>query len=252
MKRSAGLDKKRGMGFVLSDFLVPLQNQRGDNLMKELEINGYFTIVENEILDFLPLIGLSKRELEFMIVAVRLLNGFDKEKDRIPLSQFHKLTGVSKNNGSITVRKLIKKKMLYKNEGRIGINRDFSQWEGVLNLRTRKGFSVWTQKVLNSYDKKVLSLGTSKETKKKLSKQRGVVLKKLGIKEVETFEGKKWLKQVMWQRYNFKEIFIDQILNKWEFEACYDVFLSYEESHGVRDKEAWFLAKLERGPAPEE
>ena len=134
--------------------------------MKGLEINGYFTIVENEILDFLPLIGLSKRELEFMIVAVRLLNGFGKEKDRIPLSQFYKLTGVSKNNGSITVKKLIKKKMLYKDEGKIGINRDFSQWEGVLNLRTRKGFSVWTQKVLNSYDKKVLSLDPSKETLK--------------------------------------------------------------------------------------
>ncbi len=134
--------------------------------MKGLEINGYFTIVENEILDFLPLIGLSKRELEFMIVAVRLLNGFDKEKDRIPLSQFYKLTGISKNNGSITVKKLIKKKMLYKNEGKIGINRDFSQWEGVLNLRTRKGLPKWQLKVLNSYDKKVLNLGTSKETSK--------------------------------------------------------------------------------------
>jgi phage replication O-like protein O len=168
--------------------------------MKGLEINGYFTIVENEILDFLPLIGLSKRELEFMIVAVRLLNGFGKEKDRIPLSQFYKLTGVSKNNGSITVKKLIKKKMLYKDEGKIGINRDFSQWEGVLNLRTRKGFSVWTQKVLNSYDKKVLSLDPSKETLKKTIQRKVLSKSQREKKKKEYKTGLAMLKEAIKRR----------------------------------------------------
>ncbi len=220
--------------------------------MKGLEINGYFTILESEILDFLPLIGLSKRELEFMIVVVRLLNGFHKEKDRIPLSQFYKLTGVSKNNGSITVKKLIKRKMLYKNEGEISINRDFSQWEGVLNLRTRKGLPVWIKKVLNSYDKKVLSLDPSKETPKKLSKQRGEVLKKLSYKEAEKLEGKRWLRQVMWQRGNFTENFIDKIFKIYSFMQCYDTYIAYGEAHNVRDKEAWILAKLRTGPESEE
>ena len=165
--------------------------------MKELEINGYFTILESEILDFLPLIGLSKRELEFMIVTVRLLNGFHKEKDRIPLSQFYKLTGVSKNNGSITVKKLIKRKMLYKNEGEISINRDFSQWEGVLNLRTRKGLPVWIKKVLNSYDKKVLSLDPSKETSKETIQRKGLSKSQREKKRKEYKTGLAMLKEAV-------------------------------------------------------
>jgi len=134
--------------------------------MKGLEINGYFTMVENEILDFLPLIGLSKRELEFMIVAVRLLNGFGNEKDKIPLSQFYTLTRINKSNGSRTLKKLIDKKLIYKNDNLIGINRDFSQWEGVANLTTIEGLPIWIRKVVNSYKKKVANLGTSKETSK--------------------------------------------------------------------------------------
>jgi hypothetical protein len=77
-------------------------------------------------------------------------------------------------------------------------------------------------------------------------------LKKLGIKEVEKLEGKKWLRQVMWQRGNFTENFIDKIFEIYSFMQCYDTYIAYEEAHNVRDKQAWFLAKLERGPAPEE
>jgi phage replication O-like protein O len=212
--------------------------------MKKLAVKGYFTIVENEILDFLPLIGLSKRELEFMIVAVRLLNGFDKEKDRIPLSQFQKLTGVSKNNGSITVKKLIKKKMLYKNEGRIGINRDFSQWEGVLNLRTHKGFSVWTQKVLNSYDKKVLSLGTSKETLKETIQTKENFYKKLSEKEIDKLEGDHWYKAIMYNHGGFSIFYIQGTIDDFPFNTRMGCWYLYEEAKNIRDKEAYFSKLL--------
>ncbi|GAI61162.1 unnamed protein product [marine sediment metagenome] len=134
--------------------------------MKDLEINGYFTIVETEILDFLPLLGLTKRELEFMIVMIRLNNGFHKNGDRIPLSQFFNLTRVNKSNGSRTLKKLIDKKMVLKDGEILAINRDFSQWKGVANLTTLKGLPKWIRKVVNSYNKKVASLGTSKETSK--------------------------------------------------------------------------------------
>ncbi len=136
--------------------------------MKELEIKGHFTIVENEILDLLPLIGLSKRELEFMLVAVRLLNGFDKEKDRIPLSQLAILTRMSKANCSRTVKSLIKKKMWYKSDNLIGINRDISQWEGVANLATYKGLPKWHTGVAKIGKKGVANLAPSKEKEKEI------------------------------------------------------------------------------------
>lgn len=140
--------------------------------MKELEIDGYFTPVENEILDFLPLIGLTKRELEFAIVGIRLLNGFGKEKDKISLSQFKILTGVDKGNGSRVVKRLIKKKIFYKDGSTIGINRDFKQWAGVANLTTCKGLPIYIKKVVNSYNKRVANLAPSKETSKETIKRK--------------------------------------------------------------------------------
>ncbi|GAJ24084.1 unnamed protein product, partial [marine sediment metagenome] len=99
--------------------------------MKGLEINGYFTIVENEILDLLLILKLTKHEIKTMLAGVRVLNGFGKEKDRIPLSLLTKITRTDKGDCSRAVKSLIKKKMLYRNEGKIGINRDFKQWQGV-------------------------------------------------------------------------------------------------------------------------
>ena len=136
--------------------------------MKGLEINGNFTIVENEILDLLFLLKLTKRELRIMLVAVRLLNGFDKEEDRIPLSQFEKITRMAKGHCSTTITKLIKKKILYKNEGVIGINRDFSQWEGVTKLVTIEGLPKWLKRVTKMVTKGVTKMDPSKEKEKEI------------------------------------------------------------------------------------
>ena len=158
--------KERKAGFVLSVVLALLLKLEGDILMRELEFNGYFTILENEILDLLFLLKLTARELRIMLLAVRLLNGFDKEKDRIPLSQFEKITRMAKGHCSTTITKLIKKKMLYRNEGEIGINRDVSQWEGVTKLVTLKGLPKWFKEVTKMVNKGVTKMDPSKETSK--------------------------------------------------------------------------------------
>ncbi|GAI67955.1 unnamed protein product [marine sediment metagenome] len=134
--------------------------------MKGLEINDYFTIVENEILDFLLILKLTKHEIKIMLAGVRLLNGFGKEKDRIPLSQFKILTGMSRGDCSIAIRGLIKKKMLYKDGSELGINRDFKQWEGVSDSLTGKVLAKWVRGVSDSYKKGVSDSDTSKETSK--------------------------------------------------------------------------------------
>jgi hypothetical protein len=77
-------------------------------------------------------------------------------------------------------------------------------------------------------------------------------MKKLEIKEVEKLEGKKWLRQVMWQRDGFSIKFIDEIFEIYSFMQCYDTYIAYQDAHNVREKQAWFLAKLRRGPEPEE
>ncbi len=138
--------------------------------MKELEINGYFTIVENEILDLLLILKLTKHEIKIMLAGVRMLNGFTKEKKRIPLSFFKILTGMSRGDCSIAINSLIKKKMLYKNEGKIGINRDFKEWEGVSDSLTGKVLAKWFSWVSDSHNKVLAIQEPIKETLKETLK----------------------------------------------------------------------------------
>jgi len=165
--------------------------------MKGLEINGYFTIVENEILDLLPIIGLTKRELEFMIVIVRKTNGFGKERDKISLSQFEGLTGINKGDCSRTLRKLIDKRIIDKSVDGIGVNRDFGQWEGVGDLPTRKGLAKYQRKVGNLHNKGVGNLSPSKETLKETFKRKVLSKSEREEKKKEYKKGLAMLKEAI-------------------------------------------------------
>jgi phage replication O-like protein O len=211
-----------------------------------------FYKLQNRVLEKLSKTDLSQNDNKYCWLLFRETFGYGNLKTKILGVRISDLTGILKTHVSRTERRLKERNIIIVNSKYKGFNTDISKWEKLPLPIPFEKLPLPVQKVTDRAEKKVTATGTLLTKKKENSKKGGGVLKKLGIKEVEKLEGKKWLKQVMWQRYNFKEIFIDQILNKWEFEACYDVLLSYEESHGVRDKEAWFLAKLERGPAPEE
>lgn len=165
--------------------------------MKGLEINGYFTIVENEILDLLLILKLTKYEIKITLAGVRLLNGFGKEKDRIPLSLLTKITRIDKGDCSRAVNSLIKKKMLYKKEGEIGINRDFKQWQGVGDLPTGKGLVKWLKWVGDLGKKGVGDLAPSKETSKETIQIKVLSKKEKKKKREADKKGLKMLKEVL-------------------------------------------------------
>ena len=207
---------------------------------------------QNKVMENLRDTYLSPNESKYCWTLYRKTCGYGEYKDKISRKKIAEKTRISETHVSDVERRLKERNIIHVNSKYKGFNPDIAKWEKVqvsgpfekVQVSGLKGPGIGTKKVQVSG--RPLSTNCNENPKK------GVGMKKLGIREVEELEGGEWLKQVMWQRYSFTEDFIGRILNKWGFEACYDVFLSYEESHGVRDKEAWLLAKLERGPAPEE
>ena len=207
---------------------------------------------QNRVLEELSKSDLSQNDNKYCWLLFRETFGYGNLKAKITRSRISDLTGIRETHVSDVERRLKERNIIIVSSKNKGFNLDIAKWEKVQVSGHFKKVQVSGLKGPGRADKKGPGIGTLLTKKKENSKKGRVGLRKLSYKETDKLEGKNWLRQVMWQRHNYKEKFIDQILNKWEFEACYDVLLSYEESHGVRDKEAWFLAKLERGPAPEE
>jgi phage replication O-like protein O len=207
---------------------------------------------QNRVMEELEKTKLSPNDNKYCWALFRETCGYGDYKTRISRERISDLTHISETHVSDVERRLKERNIIVVSGKIKGFNPDIAKWEKVQVSGLFEKVQVSGLKGPGRAEKKGPGIGTLLTKKKEYSKKGGGVLKRLKIKAVEKLEGKKWLKQVMWQRYSFKEEFIDKILNKWEFEACYDVFLAYEESHGVRNKEAWFLSKLEQGPVPVE
>ncbi|MBA7546004.1 hypothetical protein ES705_38386 [subsurface metagenome] len=207
---------------------------------------------QNKVMENLRDTYLSPNESKYCWTLYRKTCGYGEYNAKISRSDISDSTGILEVHISRTEQGLKSRNIIYVNGKIKGFNPDISKWEKVPHTVPFEKVPPLVQKGTATGTKKVPPLVPPLSTKALVNPKKGVGLKKLNYKETEKLEGGKWLKQVMWQRYSFREEFIDQILNKWEFEACYDVLLAYEESNGVREKEAWFLAKLRRGPEPEE
>ena len=207
---------------------------------------------QNRVMENLRDTYLSPNESKYCWTLYRKTCGYGEYNAKISRSDISGFTDILEVHVSRTEQGLKSRNIIYVNGKIKGFNPDISKWEKLSLSITFKKLSLPIQKVIATDNKKLSLPIPSLSTKERKLQEGGAGLKKLNYKETEKLEGGKWLKQVMWQRHSFREEFIDQILNKWEFEACYDVLLAYEESNGVRDKEAWFLAKLRRGPEPEE
>ncbi len=203
---------------------------------------------QNGVLEKLSKTNLSKNENKYTWLLFRETFAYGNLKAKISRSRISELTGILEVNVSRTERRLKERNIIIVNSKYKGFNPDIAKWEKVSLLIPFEKVSLPIQKGIDRAEKKGIATDTLLTKKKEDSKKGGVGLKKLSYKEAEKFEGKKWLKQVMWQRGNFTENFIDKIFKIYSFMQCYDTYIAYGEAHDVRDKEAWFLAKLRQGP----
>lgn len=213
--------------------------------------NKEFYERQNRILEKMASIDLQGSNNRYCWALFRKTFGFGKYEDRVSRSQMSILTGMLEVNVSRAKRELKEGLIIFCNGKIQGFNLNIDQWKKVSTQIPNKKVSTQIQKGIYKAEKKGIYTDTYKETTKKLTKEGGGVLKKLGIRAVEKLEGKKWLRQVMWQRYNFKEEFINKIFKAYSFMQCYNAYLVFEEATDVRSKEAWILAKLERSQEEE-
>lgn len=156
-----------------------------------------YTEIDNDMLEALTLINITKRKLKIILTLIRLTNGWHKTGDRVPLSQFYERTGVTKGNNSKPLNELIKENMIIKEDNLLSIQTDVTKWEGVIKLITLKRLSKRQLKVFKIITKRVIDLDPSKETLKATNKRK-VFSKKLGEKKREEYKkGLKMMKEAI-------------------------------------------------------
>ncbi len=207
---------------------------------------------QNKVMENLRDTYLSPNESKYCWTLYRKTCGYGEYNAKISRSDISGFTRILEVHVSRTEQRLKSRNIIYVNGKIKGFNPDISKWEKVPPLVPFQKVPPLVLKGTAAGTKKVPPLVPPLSTKALRNPKKGVGLKKLGIKEVEKLEGKKWLRQVMWQRDGFSIRFIDEIFKIYSFMQCYDTYIAYQDAHNVRDKQAWFLAKLRRGPEPEE
>jgi phage replication O-like protein O len=205
----------------------------------------------NKILEKLAKTDLSINQGKYCFALFRKTFGYGKYADRISRLQFKGLTGILEVNISRVRRELKVRNIIHKKGEIEGFNLNTDLWVTVSGSILLVTVSGSIPNSISQAEDSSIGADTYKELTKNSTKKGGVGLKKLSYKEAEKLEGKTWLKQVMWQRSNFSIKFIDEIFGMYDFMTCYNAYIAFQEAHNVRKKEAWILARLERGPEPE-
>lgn len=134
--------------------------------------NGY-TSIANEILEHLFLAGINGSEYRILLVVIRKTYGFQKTKDRISLSQFQNHTKMNRPQAVDTIKSLLEKKILKKENNQFVFNKNYDEWivekRGSRQKHTsmQKGTTASMQKGTKSSMQK----GTYKRNKETITKE---------------------------------------------------------------------------------
>jgi phage replication O-like protein O len=97
------------------------------NVASPQKENGY-TAIANEIIEHLSFPGISGSEYRILLVVIRKTYGFQKKSDRISLSQFQIATQMNRAQAVETLKELVHKRILVKEENRYRFNKNWEEW----------------------------------------------------------------------------------------------------------------------------
>lgn len=89
--------------------------------------NGY-TAIANEILEKLAYAGINGSGYRILLVVIRKTYGFNKKKDIISLSQFQKATQMERKQAVETLKYLVGKRILVKEQNTYKFNKNWEEW----------------------------------------------------------------------------------------------------------------------------
>lgn len=102
--------------------------QRRGFFMASPQIKNGFTKIANELLEQLCNPGINGSEYRVLILVIRKTYGFQKKQDRISLSQFELFTGMKRAQAVETIKSLLEKKILIKQDGKFAFNKNYEEW----------------------------------------------------------------------------------------------------------------------------
>ncbi|MGY3892864.1 replication protein [Aeromonas enterica] len=93
------------------------------------DLNDGYVRIANELYDAIILADLNKNEQKVVHAVTRCTYGFNKKVDRIADNQIAERTGLSRQAVSFAKNTLIRMKVLIREGGRIGPNKNLSEWD---------------------------------------------------------------------------------------------------------------------------
>jgi len=132
--------------------------------------NGY-TKIANELFDQLVKTALLGAEQRIVYFIIRKTYGFNKKKDRIPLSQFEKGTGLSRPTVNTSLKNLVRKNVLVKTALlEYSVQKDWEKWTVNTALLVKHNDPTSKDR-LTKIGKDRLTLKRKKETSKEIIQQ---------------------------------------------------------------------------------
>ncbi|MBA7547650.1 hypothetical protein ES705_40080 [subsurface metagenome] len=207
---------------------------------------------QNRVMEELERTKLSPNESKYCWVLFRETCGYGDYKIKISRDRISDLTHISITHVSDVERRLKERNIIIVNSKYKGFNPDIAKWEKVQLSGHFKKVQVSGLKGPGRAEKKGPGIRTLLTKKKKDSKEGGLGLKKRSRKEIEKLEGKEWLRATMIELEGLPKEGTDEFLSMGNFTDCYNAWLELQDAYGIRNKISWLIAKIRRGPAPEE
>ena len=107
------------------------------NKMASPQLEKGYTKIANEILEKLAFAGINGSEYRIINVVIRKTYGFQKKKDMISLTQFQKATQMDRKQVVETIKSLVGKRILLKENNTYIFNKNWEEW--VVGKRTLGG-----------------------------------------------------------------------------------------------------------------
>jgi phage replication O-like protein O len=96
--------------------------------MASPQLEKGYTKIANEILEKLAFAGINGSEYRILITVIRKTYGFNKKKDYISLTQFQKATIMDRKQAVETIKSLVGKRILLKEESTYTFNKNWEEW----------------------------------------------------------------------------------------------------------------------------
>lgn len=179
-------------------------------------------------------------------LTVRMLNGWDNESLKIPVSTYSNRLGISERYAKEVLKALQEEGLIHRNWSLTTIPGDYAQWWWSCENIAPPGGEQFVSKGVSKKDTKRVSKKLTLNTPTLQINTPSVSAAPLSRKEIDKLEGMAYFRAEMINDGGFKIKFIDDLIEKYPFMVLYDSWLEYVESSNIKSKPGFFYSLVEK------